>query len=54
MDDNWGGVLYTKQAVDLGKYKENEVVPPSASGPFKEKTDNIHDLKLSSQTSIFA
>jgi len=54
MDDNWGGVLYTKQAVDSGKYKEDEVVPPSASGPFKEKSDNIHDLKLSSQKSIFA
>ena len=54
MDDNWGGVLYTKQAVDSGKYKEDEVVPPSASGPFKEKSDNIHDLKLNSQKSIFA
>lgn len=54
MDENWGGVIYTKQAVDSGKYKENEVVPPSASGPFKEKSDNIDDLKLSSQTSIFA
>jgi len=27
MDSNWGGVYYTKDAVDSGKYKENEVVP---------------------------
>lgn len=27
MDSNWGGVLYTKQAVDSGKYDENLVVP---------------------------
>ena len=27
MDANWGGVLYTKQAVDSGKYEENNVVP---------------------------
>jgi hypothetical protein len=54
MDENWGGVLYTKQAVDSGKYEEREVLPPSASGPFREKSDNVHDLKMSSQTSIFA
>jgi len=27
MDPNWGGVLYTKDAVDSGKYKDDEVVP---------------------------
>ena len=27
MDSNWGGVYYTKDAVDSGKYKDNEVVP---------------------------
>jgi cytoskeletal protein RodZ len=27
MDANWGGVLYTKEAVDSGKYDENLVVP---------------------------
>ena len=27
MDSNWGGVLYTKNAVDSGKYNENQVVP---------------------------
>lgn len=46
MDDNWGGVLYTKQAVDSGKYKENEVVPPGQSGLFAVKTDNIRDTKM--------
>ena len=54
MDENWGGVLYTKSSVDSGKYKENEVLPPSASGPFLEKTDNIHLQKKASQNSIFA
>jgi len=54
MDDNWGGVLYTKSAVDSGKYAENEVIPPSLRGPFTERSDNIHNQKLSSQTSIFS
>ena len=54
MDDNWGGVLYTKSAVDSGKYDENQILPPSASGTFAEKSDNIHDQKLASQESIFA
>ena len=27
MDINWGGILYTKQAVESGKYAENEVLP---------------------------
>jgi hypothetical protein len=54
MDDNWGGVLYTKDAVDSGKYKDNEVVPPSQSGPFTEKSDNIHDQNKGSKTDIYA
>jgi hypothetical protein len=54
MDDNWGGVLYTKDAVDAGKYKDDEVVPPSHSGPFVQKSDNIHDQVDSSKLSIFA
>ncbi len=53
MDDNWGGVLYTKDAVDAGKYKENEVVPPSQSGPFAQKSDNIHNDKDYAKNSIF-
>jgi hypothetical protein len=53
MDTNWGGVLYTKQAVDSGKYKENEVEPPHVN-IFQEKGDNIHDEKKNQQTSIFA
>lgn len=28
MDPNWGGVLFTQQSVDKGKYKENEVTKP--------------------------
>jgi hypothetical protein len=54
MDANWGGVLYTKQSVDSGKYKDNEVVPPSASGIFAQNSDNIHDQKINSSTNIFA
>jgi hypothetical protein len=27
MDSNWGGVYYTKDAVDSGKYKDDEVLP---------------------------
>jgi cytoskeletal protein RodZ len=27
MDSNWGGVLYTKEAVDSGKYADDVVVP---------------------------
>jgi hypothetical protein len=53
MDSNWGGVLYTKSAVDSGKYDEQQVLPPSA-GPFSEKSDNIHDQKMASQRSIYA
>jgi len=36
MDTNWGGILHTKSAVDSGKYKENEVVPPNKN-VFSEK-----------------
>lgn len=54
MDNNWGGVLYTKAAVDSGKYKENEVAPPSRSGPFVEKSDNAHQGANSSKKNIFA
>jgi hypothetical protein len=54
MDHNWGGVLYTKSAVDSGKYADNQILPPSISGPFTEKTDNIHHQKFASQNSVFA
>ena len=52
MDDNWGGVLYTKDAVDSGKYKENEVAPEIKISKFTEKSDSIHSEK--SSTNIFA
>jgi hypothetical protein len=29
MDPNWGGVVYTQQKVDSGKYAENEVMVPT-------------------------
>lgn len=53
MDDNWGGVLYTKDAVDSGKYKENEVVPPTHS-QFAEKSDNIHTGTDNAKHDIFS
>jgi hypothetical protein len=31
MDPNWGGVVYTQQQVDKGKYDENEVMVPTYS-----------------------
>lgn len=54
MDSNWGGVLYTKKSVDSGKYKNNEVAPPSANSIFREKSDNINVEQKSSETSIYA
>lgn len=55
MDDNWGGVLYTKDAVDSGKYKDREVVPQSQgrTSQFTEKSDNIHNNKDYAKNSIF-
>ena len=51
MDSNWGGVLYTKDAVDSGKYKENEVYP-AARSLYSEKSDNVRDLN--SKKNIFS
>lgn len=54
MDDNWGGVIYTKSAVDSGKYVENEVAPPSMGGQlFAEKSDNIRNDVNNSRNSIY-
>ena len=53
MDGNWGGVLYTKSAVDSGKYKENEVMPPNYN-QFALNSDNIHDQKISNQRSLYS
>jgi len=33
MDPNWGGVEFSQQAVDSGKYIENNVYPPNFSHP---------------------
>ena len=47
MDTNWGGVIYTHNVVESGKYKENEVMPPTKyqSSVFEEKSDNIHNKR---------
>lgn len=34
MDKNWGGVEYTQDAVDSGKYKDREVKKPYLSTPY--------------------
>jgi hypothetical protein len=47
MDENWGGIMYTKAAVDSGKYAENEVAPPALNSRFTEKSDNIHHTDAS-------
>ena len=48
MDTNWGGVVYTHNTVDSGKYKDREVVPPNKfqNAIFEEKSDNIRDQKF--------
>ena len=51
MDTNWGGVIHTKTAVDSGKYKENEVIPPNKN-VFGEKSDSVNIDR--SSTNIFA
>lgn len=33
MDPNWGGVMYTQQLVDAGKYKDREVTRPNLYTP---------------------
>jgi hypothetical protein len=54
MDENWGGVLYTKQAVDSGKYKDREVIPNPDTALFQEESDNIRNEKKASELDIFA
>lgn len=36
MDPNWGGILFTQQAVDSGKYAGNEITKPRLFTPKKE------------------
>jgi len=45
MDTEWGGVVYTHNAVASGKYKDNEVLPPAKSQNqhFEENSDNIRE-----------
>jgi len=47
MDSNWGGVVYTHNVVASGKYKENEVMPPSKyqNLVFEENSDNVRDQR---------
>jgi hypothetical protein len=51
MDSNWGGVVYTHDVVESGKYKDNEVVPPSQNSMFSLPSDSV---KHQSKKNIFA
>ena len=33
MDPNWGGVEYTQQMIDTGKYEENNITKPMLFQP---------------------
>jgi hypothetical protein len=41
MDTNWGGVSFTQNEVDVGKYEENNVAPPRFNNmiPFNARTN---------------
>jgi len=51
MDPNWGGVIYTHDIVESGKYKDNEVVPPSQNSQYSLPSDSV---KNQSNKNIFA
>ena len=38
MDDNWGGVAYTRQQIDFGKYNDNIVAPYMLSNGYTIST----------------
>jgi hypothetical protein len=42
MDLNWGGVEYTQQSIDSGKYEENEVTRPSYFNPKGQFFPELH------------
>lgn len=42
MDDNWGGVIFTRDAVESGKYKDREVAPQR---PMNGPAPVINDLQ---------
>ena len=44
MDVNWGGVIYTHDAVASGKYKGNEIMPVESASQFLLKSDNIRNV----------
>jgi hypothetical protein len=54
MDTNWGGVIYTHNVVKTGKYKENEVMPPSRYQNEVFSEDDKHHREDSRADSIYA
>jgi hypothetical protein len=42
LDPNWGGVLYTQQMVDSGKYEENNVTKPRYITPKGQQIPNLY------------
>lgn len=41
-DPNWGGVLYTQQAIESGKYDENNITKPRYITPKGEQIPNLY------------
>jgi len=53
MDTNWGGVLYTRDAVSSGKYKDSEIMPEDSAAKFLLPNDSLHGTNVEMK-SIFA
>ena len=54
MDPNWGGVIYTHNVVKSGKYKDNEVMPPSRYQNEVFSEDDKNEREDSRADSIYA
>jgi hypothetical protein len=53
MDSNWGGILYTRDSVASGKYKENEIMPEDSVAKFLLPNDSLHGANVEMK-SVFA
>jgi len=52
MDVNWGGVIYTHDAVSSGKYDENQIIPNNEASKFLLPNDSLRNQP--SKKSIYA
>jgi hypothetical protein len=46
MDPNWGGVLYTQQSVDSGKYVDNNITVPHYFQPKTTYIPGMYDQTM--------